>query len=73
MSDTKKLYNKGLAELKESLANLELAEKSFAASSNSQDDFPTVRHEIMDVSKRIEKLKEKVAQLHDFAYDTRIQ
>lgn len=70
---TKRYYNKGLSELKKAIKLLESAETEFACASYSLDDFPTARHEIMDISKKIERLKIPLERLRSFAYDTRIK
>ena len=73
MKDNRKLYNQGLNELQDSITLLTQAVKSFSASSNATDDFPTARHEIMDVSTQVEKLLAEVKSLHDFAFANRIR
>ena len=67
MSKSKQKYNLGLEQLRSAIEFLTQSKESFAASSNSMDDFPTARHEIMDISKRVKKMKEDLAELESFA------
>lgn len=73
MSNTKRHYTKALEHLKQAVSNLEEAAVHFSISSNSLDDFPTARHEIMELSEKAKKLQLEVDRLKEFAFDTRIK
>lgn len=73
MSDSKKYYDKALKELRRALTNLERAQKSFNISSLNMDDFPTARHEIMDLANKTEAIFEKTDILFLEAVEGRIR
>lgn len=73
MSDTKREYNLGLKALATAKDEMELAAKHFSISSYSLDNYPTARHEIMEISDLAEALRKKIESLHQRAYAERIR
>lgn len=62
MSDNVRNYNYGLKHLKQAKEALLEAQRHFAASSNGTDDFPTTRHEIMELSEESQKILKQVEE-----------
>jgi hypothetical protein len=73
MSDNVRSYNYGLKHLKQAQEALAEAERHFAASSYGTDDFPTTRHEIMELSEESQKLLKKVEALYTKAHANRFR
>lgn len=73
MSDNVRNYNYGLKHLKQAKEALHEAERHFAASSYGTDDFPTTRHEIMELSEEAGKILKKLESLYDKAHANRFR
>lgn len=73
MSDNIRNYNYGLKYLKQAKEALHEAERHFAASSNGTDDFPTTRHEIVELSEEAQRILKMAEQLYDKAHANRFK
>jgi hypothetical protein len=73
MADNIRNYNYGLKHVKQAIEALDSAARHFSASSNGTDDFPTTRHEIMELSEEAQKLLKQVESLHDKAHANRFK